>query len=182
MTAWCSSTGIVIFSLSQYPLFNRWEKCLAVHGCFAIETFCEQRCSWSTCSIYIFELTLGQAIFFLWDLSYIVGYWVAPWPLSTKDQCYSSPAWQPILPPDIAKDSWLSSQTENCGPMEIHLFNQLFFGDKVSYHQDWPWICYIVEDDIVLLILLPPTSKCWNYMYMTLSPIYMVMGTELRIV
>lgn len=111
----------------------------------------------------------------------IVGYWVAPWPLSTKDRCYSSPAWQPILPPDIAKDSWLSSQAENCGPMEIHSFNQLFFWDKVSFRQGWPWTCHIVEDDIVLLILLPPTSKCWNYMYMPLSPIYMVMGTELRI-
>lgn len=33
------------------------------------------------------------------------------------------------------------------------------FKSRVSHSSVWPWICYITEDDLEILILLPPAPK-----------------------
>lgn len=45
---------------------------------------------------------------------------------------------------------------------------------------DWPQICYVTEDNLQLWILLPAPLKCWDYRYMPLCWVYMVMEIKPR--
>lgn len=51
--------------------------------------------------------------------------------------------------------------------IEIYIFSR----DKVSLTPDWPWMCYVVKDDLRLLFLLSPPPKCWGYRRAAPTPV-----------
>lgn len=45
---------------------------------------------------------------------------------------------------------------------------------ETGSHVSCPWTCYVAEDDLELVILPPPPSKCWDY---RLVPHWVLCGT-----
>lgn len=57
----------------------------------------------------------------------------------------------------------------------ISLFYFDSFWDRV-YSPDWSETCYIVKDDLELLVLLLPHPECWDYWHVLSCPLYEVLG------
>lgn len=72
----------------------------------------------------------------------------------------------------------LSSLDSFC---ELRFFIQLFFSKIISCSPRYPWTFYVVEEELELLILLPPPPKCRDYRYAPLYLLYVVLGIKPRI-
>lgn len=59
-----------------------------------------------------------------------------------------------------------------------HLFH---FQNRVSRSLGWPITCYVVKDDLKLLILLPVSPECWDYKYPAPCLVCAVPGIKPRV-
>lgn len=55
---------------------------------------------------------------------------------------------------------------------------QVCFWDNVSHRAGRPSTCYVAEDDLKLLILLPQPCKCWNCKIAPSHPVFSWFWTE----
>lgn len=72
----------------------------------------------------------------------------------------------------------LSSLDSFC---ELKFFIQFFFSKIISCSPRYPWTFYVVEEELELLILLPPPPKCRDFRYARRYLLYVVLGIKPRI-